>query len=170
MTMDLHELVRRFQAGESRNAISRAMDLSVNTVTAYRRWANSQNLLTGPLPDLATLERLRQATRTQARQPNESSLEAYRAEVSQLLDSGRKPRAIWTLLQKRHLGLVTSQAAVWRLVQSIGAGQRRPGPALAPRLCARGHRRQLPRQGPPGAWRDRRRPRLVQAGLNGPNV
>jgi len=123
MTMDLHELVRRFQAGESRNAISRAMDLSVNTVTGYRRWAEAQNLLTGTLPDLATLARLRQTTRSPARQPNESSLEAYRAEVSQLVDSGRKPRAIWTLLQKRHPGLVTSEAAVWRLVQSIGAGQ-----------------------------------------------
>ena len=38
-TMNLHELVRRLQAGETRNAISRAMSLSVNTVTAYRRWA-----------------------------------------------------------------------------------------------------------------------------------
>jgi len=124
--MDLHELVRRFQAGETRNAISRAMDLSVNTVTAYRRWAEAQNLLTGTLPDLATLERLRQESRAREpswRQPNESSLEGYRAEVSQLLDSGRKPRAIWTLLQKRHPGLVTSEAAVWRLVQSISAGQ-----------------------------------------------
>ena len=125
-TMDLHELVRRFQAGETRNAISRAMDLSVNTVTAYRRWAEAQNLLTGTLPDLAALERLRQGSRAReqsGRQPNESSLEGYRAEVSQLLDSGRKPRAIWTLLQKRHPGLVTSEAAVWRLVQSVSAAQ-----------------------------------------------
>lgn len=124
-TMNLHELVRRFQAGETRNAISRAMDLSVNTVTAYRRWAEAQNLLAGPLPDLATLERLRQATRNAqpGRAPNESSLEAYRTEVTVLLESGRKPRAIWTLLQRRHPGLVTSEAAVWRLVQSIGAGQ-----------------------------------------------
>ena len=36
-TMNLPELVRRFQAGETRNAISRAMELSVNTVTNYRR-------------------------------------------------------------------------------------------------------------------------------------
>jgi len=61
--MNLHELVRRLQAGETRNAISRTMRLSVNTVSAYRRWAEAQNLLTGPLPDLATLERLRLATR-----------------------------------------------------------------------------------------------------------
>lgn len=77
-TMNLHELVRRFQAGETRNAISRAMDLSVNTVTNYRRWAEAQNLLVGPLPDLTTLEQLRQATHPRGRPkraPNESSLE-----------------------------------------------------------------------------------------------
>jgi transposase len=124
--MNLHELVRRLQAGESRNAISRTMNLSVNTVTAYRRWAEAQNLLTSPLPGLATLERLRLETRWRerpGRPPNESSLEAYRGEVAHLLESGRKPRAIWTLLQKRHPGLVTSEAAVWRLVQSIRAQQ-----------------------------------------------
>ena len=125
-TMNLHELVRRLQAGETRNAISRTMRLSVNTVSAYRRWAEAQNLLAGPVPDLATLERLRLETRWRerpGRQSNESSLEAYRGEVSDLLKSGRKPRAIWTLLHKRHPGLVTSEAAVWRLVQSIQAGQ-----------------------------------------------
>ena len=70
-TMNLHELVRRLQAGESRNAISRAMSLSVNTVTAYRRWAEAQNLLAGPLPDLATLERLRLESRWRERPGNE---------------------------------------------------------------------------------------------------
>ncbi len=125
-TMNLHELVRRLQAGETRNAISRAMSLSVNTVTAYRRWAEAQDLLAGPLPDLATLERLRLETCWRdrpGRHPNESSLEAYRSEVADLLKTGRKPRAIWRLLQKRHPGLVTSEAAVWRLVQSIQAEQ-----------------------------------------------
>ena len=125
-TTDLHELVRRFQAGETRNAISRAMNLSVNTVTNYRRWAEAQRRLTGPLLDLITLEQLRQATHRgghPGRPPNESSLEPYRTEVADLLETGRQPRAIWTLLQKRHPGLVTSEAAVWRLAQSIRAGQ-----------------------------------------------
>jgi transposase len=125
-TMDLQELVRRFQAGETRNAISRTMSLSVNTVTRYRRWAERQGLLASPLPDLATLERLRLETREPARPgrlPNESSLEPYRSEVADLLESGRQPRAIWTLLQKHHPGLVTSEATVWRLVQSIRASQ-----------------------------------------------
>ena len=125
-TMNLHELIRRLQAGETRNAISRTMHLSVNTVSAYRRWAEGQGLLTGPLPDLATLERLRLETHWRdrpGRHPNESSLEGYRTEVADLVKSGRQPRAIWTLLRKRHPGLLTSEADVWRLVQSIRAEQ-----------------------------------------------
>jgi transposase len=131
--MNLHELLRRFQAGESRNAISRTLGMSVNTVTEYRRWAEVQGLLAGPLPDLAALESLRQVTfhpnRSQ-RHPNESSLEPYRAEVTAWLAEGRKPRTIWRLLQKHHTPLTASESAVWRLVRSIRA-QQPPPPVVA---------------------------------------
>ena len=60
-TMNLHELVRRFQAGETRNAISRAMDLSVNTVTAYRRWAETQK---GAIVDFGELQGIPRQTGT----------------------------------------------------------------------------------------------------------
>ena len=50
-TMNLQELIRRLRAGETRAAISRAMNMSVNTVKDYRRWAQAQGLLEGPLPD-----------------------------------------------------------------------------------------------------------------------
>jgi transposase len=125
-TMNLHELLRRLQAGESRNAIARNMGLSVNTVGRYRRWAQVQGLLAGPLPDLADLERLRLETRWRqrpGRQPNESSLEAFRQEVKDLVKAGKRPRTIWQLLGRRHPGLVTSESAVWRLVQSIRANE-----------------------------------------------
>ena len=48
-TMNLHELLRRLRAGETRAAISRAMHISVNTVKDYRRWAEAHGLLEGPL-------------------------------------------------------------------------------------------------------------------------
>ena len=92
-TMNLHELLRRLRAGESRNAIARAMHISPNTVKAYRRWAEAQPLLSGPLPDLATLEARRAQTLRAdraPRHPNESSLEGYRAEVTELPAHGRK--------------------------------------------------------------------------------
>ncbi len=61
-TMNLQELLRRLRAGETRAAISRAMNLSVNTVKEYRRWAEAQALLYDALPDLTTLAALRQRT------------------------------------------------------------------------------------------------------------
>lgn len=124
-TMDLHELLRRLRAGESRNAIARVMHLSVNTVKFYRAWANVQNLLTGPLPDLAALEALRRTTlpRRVERHPNQSSLEPYRAEVTELLQHNRNPRTIWRILQGRHADFSSSESAVRRLVNSLRANQ-----------------------------------------------
>ncbi len=124
-TMDLHELLRRLRAGETRAAISRAMNLSVNTVKEYRRWAEAQGLLADALPDLATLERLRQQTYHPHRQrpPNESSMEGYRSEIADLVKQGYQPRAIWHLLCRRYPGCAGSEAAVWRLVKSIKANE-----------------------------------------------
>jgi transposase len=133
--MNLYELLRRFQAGESRNAISRVLGMSVNTVSDYRRWAEAQGLLTGPLPDLARLETLRQTTfrpDRPKRHPNESSLEAYRAGVTTWLAENRQPRTIWQLLQKHHPPFTASESAVWRLVRSIRAQQ--PPPPVVVRL------------------------------------
>ena len=60
-TMNLHELLRRLRAGESRNAIVRAMHVSPHTVAKYHDWAKAQGLLSGVLPDLTTLDALRGA-------------------------------------------------------------------------------------------------------------
>ncbi len=126
-TMDLHELLRRLRAGESRNAIVRMMHVSPHTVAKYHRWAEAQGLLSGPLPDLATLDALRAqtlgATRSQ-RHPNESSLEPYRAEVTALLEQGHTAMTIWRLLHGRHPQEFTaSSSAIYRLVHAIRRGQ-----------------------------------------------
>ena len=106
-TMDLQELLRRLRAGETRAAISRAMKISVNTVKDYRQWAEAQELLTGELPDLATLEALRQQRFHPRRQrhPNESNMEGFRNQITDLVKQSYKPRAIWHLLNRRYPGL-----------------------------------------------------------------
>jgi len=123
-TMNLQELLRRLRAGETRAAISRAMNLSVNTVKDHRQWAEAQGLLSDALPDLETLEALRQRTYHPGRErhPNESSMESYRSEIVELVKQGRQPRVIWNLLSRRYPGLAGSESAVWRLVKSIRAG------------------------------------------------
>jgi len=124
-TMNLQELLRRLRAGESRNAIARALHVSPNTVKAYRRWAETQHLLEGALPDLSTLEALRAqsfgAPRVQ-RHPNVSSIESYRAEVRELLDQGQQPLTIWRLLKQRHEAqFQASPSAVYRMVRRLRA-------------------------------------------------
>lgn len=123
-TMNLQELLRRLRAGETRAAISRAMKISVNTVKDHRQWAEAQGLLSNALPDLTTLEALRQRTYhpRRERHPNESSMESYRTEIAELVKQGYKPRVIWNLLSRRYPGLAGSESAVWRLVKSIRAG------------------------------------------------
>ncbi len=122
-TMNLQELLRRLRAGETRAAISRAMKISVNTVKDHRQWAEAQGLLIDALPDLTTLETLRQRTYhpRRERHPNESSMESYRTEIAELVKQGYKPRVIWNLLSRRYPGLAGSESAVWRLVKSIQA-------------------------------------------------
>jgi transposase len=122
-TMNLHELLRRLRAGESRNAIVRAMHVSPHTVAKYHHWAEAQGLLSGPLLDLATLDALRAQTlgaNRPQRHPNESSLDAYRAEISELLDHGRETMTIWRILKQRHPEQFTaSPSALYRLVRAV---------------------------------------------------
>ena len=56
--MDIHELLRLVRAGESTSATARMLGLNWRTVTRYRTWADAQGLLTGDLPDPATLHHL----------------------------------------------------------------------------------------------------------------
>ena len=104
-TMNLHELLRRLRAGESRSAIVRTLHVSPHTVVKYQRWAEAQQLLSGSLPDLSELEVLRSQTlgaQRPQRHPNESSLAAYRTEIGDLLERGRTPMTIWRLLKQQH--------------------------------------------------------------------
>jgi transposase len=124
--MDIHELLRQLRAGESVRAISRTLGLSRNTVQAYQQWAQAQGLLTGALPPLADLERLRATTFGPAPtgavgRPANST--AYEADVQALLEQyGNKPRLIWQQLQERHGAAFTlSEAAIWRLTRRLRA-------------------------------------------------
>lgn len=125
-TMDLQELLRRLRAGESRGAIVRAMHVSPNTVKLYRRWVTEQDLLSGPLPDLSTLEALREKTYLTPRperHPNQSSVESFRDEITELVERGHKPRTIWRTLHGRHPDCGASESAVRRIVKRIRHSQ-----------------------------------------------
>ncbi len=121
--MDVHALLRRVRTNEKDRAIARAMRISRNTVKKYRVWFEAENLLTGPLPDLAELHQRLRATFGEANPPqNHSSIEAYRDEIKMLLDQGLLPRLIFQKLSARP-DFTASESAVYRLCHTIKAAQ-----------------------------------------------
>jgi hypothetical protein len=53
--LEIRELIRRLQLGESDRQIARDLQVSRKTVSKYRGWAQQDDVLTAPLPDPATL-------------------------------------------------------------------------------------------------------------------
>jgi len=54
--LEIRELIRRLQLGETDRQIARDLQVSRKTVSKYRRWAQQHDVLTAPLPDPATLQ------------------------------------------------------------------------------------------------------------------
>jgi transposase len=119
-TMDLHALLRRLRAGQKDRAIARALHVDRKTVKKYRAWAQAQSLLEGPLPALAELNAQAAATLDQTPLPaqNRSSAEAYRDEITTLLEQGLGPYLIYQKLTE-HPEFSASPSTVWRLVRKL---------------------------------------------------
>jgi hypothetical protein len=60
--LDIREVLRRLQLGETDRRIARDLQLSRKTVGKYRLWAQQQGVLGSPLPDAATLQALLRTT------------------------------------------------------------------------------------------------------------
>ena len=116
--MDVQEILRRLRAGQSDRAIHRALGIHRDTLRKFRKWADKQNLLDGDLPDLATLQRLLEATLPKPKPPqNISSVEPYRPIVQKLRQEGVEIAALHQRLMER--GYQGSYHAVWRFVRKL---------------------------------------------------
>ena len=84
--MDIRELVLQMRQSDTDRAVQRATGVHRQTVKRYRAWATEQGLLSdAPLPALAALQKLVDATLSEAKPPqNTSSVEAHRATVLQM--------------------------------------------------------------------------------------
>jgi transposase len=116
--MDIQEILRRVQAGQSDRAIHAEIGVHRDTVRKYREWAYEHGLLDGPIPDLSTLqERLSQMQPECPPPQNVSSVEPYRALVEGLRQAGVEIAAIYQRLQEQ--GYVGSYQSVWRFVRKL---------------------------------------------------
>ncbi len=115
---DVREVLRRLRLGEPVRRIARELGLSRNTVARYARWARQHGLLTGQLPDAATLAALLQPPE-RARPPAEQSAVApFRDQVVMWRQQGVEGQAIFQLLVEQH-GFTGSYSAVKRFLRRL---------------------------------------------------
>ena len=60
--MDIREILRQIQQGQSNRAVERNTGIHRKTVARYRAWAKEQGLLEGPLPSLSEVQRMLEET------------------------------------------------------------------------------------------------------------
>jgi transposase len=116
--MEVREILRQLQKGQSVRAVAKAMVIDRKTVTRYRTWAIEQDLLKKPLPSLGELNQLLAETLKPAAPPqNVSSVEPYRALVKKLRREGVEMVAIHERLKER--GYTGSYSSVRRFVRVL---------------------------------------------------
>ena len=101
--LDIRELIRQLQAGQSARHIARNMQLSRVTVGKYRTWAMTHDLLNHALPTAEELARL--LAQDQVLHPavsTISSVEPYRAVVIDLRQRGLEMMAVFQRLRDDH--------------------------------------------------------------------
>jgi transposase len=117
-TMDIREMLRRLQKGQSERAIASQMGVNRKTVGRYRVWALEQGLLEGSLPSLSDLQRLLEETMAGAAPPqNTSTVEPYRQLVAKMRRGGVEIAAICERLKER--GYAGSYSSVYRFVHAL---------------------------------------------------
>lgn len=117
-SMDIRELILQMRRYSSDRAVQRNSGMHRQTVKRYRQWAAEQGLLTGPLPGVEVLEALVQQTLPEKPPPqNVSTLEPYRAVISQLRKEGVEMTAILQRLRER--GYAGSYSSVRRFVKGL---------------------------------------------------
>jgi transposase len=119
IVLDIRELIRQLQAGESARQIAKNMHLSRVTVGKYRTWAVTHELLNGALPTAEELAHL--LAQDQVLQPvvsTVSSVEPHRAVVIDLRQRGLEMMAVFQRLRDDH-DYVGTYSSVRRFVQAL---------------------------------------------------
>lgn len=123
-TLDVREMIRRFQAGETDRAIARALGVARRTVSRYRGLLEAAGLLEGPLPPPEELDRwLKEQMRENPFAEQEYKAAPYREVIERLRRAGVERRAIFERLREDH-DYTGSYSSVWRYVAHLEGGRR----------------------------------------------
>lgn len=116
--MDIREMLRHLQRGQSDRAVAEALGIDRKTVARYRTWAAEQGLLEEALPSLSELKGLVEETLGSSPPPqNRSSVEPYGQVVIKLCQEGVEIAAIHHRLKER--GYTGSYSSVYRYVRNL---------------------------------------------------
>jgi transposase len=116
--MDIRNLLRHLQASSNISAIARATGLNRRTILRYRDWAQTHDLLSGPLPSLEHLQHLLASSLPLSPPPQTiSSVEPFRALVEQLYAQGVEGTAILQRLKER--GYTGAQSSIYRFLHHL---------------------------------------------------
>ena len=130
MILDVRELLRRLQSGQTARAIARDLGLARKTVTRYRQIAQERDWLSGPLPELADLERALRELAPPCPLPRQTHKAApYATVITHLRGEGVEMQAIYQRLRDDH-GFTGSYSGLWRFVRQLEPSQ----PAACVRL------------------------------------
>lgn len=116
--LDIRELLRHLQQGQSGHAIHVALGLSRRTITKYRTWAEKEGLLRDPLPSSEEIQARLVSLQSPAPPQVTSSVEPYRAIVQDLRARGVEIQAVCQRLRDEH-GYRGTYASVWRFVRNL---------------------------------------------------
>ena len=117
--LDIRELIRRLQLGETDRQIARDVQVSRKTVSKYRMWAKRHDVLTAPLPDPATLQAQLKTTMPVSTPPTTpSKVTPFRDRVVALRQRGVECWAIYDILREQH-AFAGSYGSVYRFVRHL---------------------------------------------------
>jgi hypothetical protein len=117
--LEIRELIRRVQLGETDRQIGRDLQVSRKTVRKYRAWAQQHDALTGPLPDPAALHAQLKATLPVSPPPTTpSKVTPFRDQVMALRQRGVECQAIYDILREQH-AFTGSYGSVYRFVRHL---------------------------------------------------
>jgi transposase len=121
--LDIRELIRQVQAGQSDRQIGLALHVSRITVRKYRGWALAHDLIQRPLVTLEEVARLQ--AQDQLSHPvakATSSVEPYRAVVLDQRQRGVEMMALFQRLRDQH-GFTGTYSSVRRFVHALEPAQ-----------------------------------------------